>query len=324
MSEKGHIELDRQIDSIIVGVRHRKDPGDIAALMRSIEEVGLLQPVTVTPDGVLVCGWRRLEAVRRLGWRTLRVWVRSGISDRLSELLAQQDENAMRKPLSPIEATELYVELKRLHAEDGARRQAATQFGAEAPSGGENGAGHCPAPTPIRGQGDSRNQAAQTITGEQSYHRFERIAWLERVASDPHRPAAIRELAERELKAIEDGAPVMPGYTRVKEALEHAVAQQEPEDLDALAKAALARIGKGTPEGGKGADNQPTAPPKYRTLRSFVLTWAELDGWSQHYDLSELAGALKTADWERFERVVAETVAFAELLRTARTEAIPA
>ena len=53
MSDKGHIELQRQIDSIIVGVRHRRDLGDMSALMRSIEEVGLLQPITVTPDGVL-------------------------------------------------------------------------------------------------------------------------------------------------------------------------------------------------------------------------------------------------------------------------------
>ena len=77
MPDKGHIELERQIDSITVGVRHRRDLGDMSALMRSIEEVGLLQPITVTPDGVLVCGLRRLEAMRRLGKRTLSVWVRS-------------------------------------------------------------------------------------------------------------------------------------------------------------------------------------------------------------------------------------------------------
>ena len=44
---RGHIELDRRIDTIVVGVRHRKDMGDIDGLMRSIEEVGLLQPVHV-------------------------------------------------------------------------------------------------------------------------------------------------------------------------------------------------------------------------------------------------------------------------------------
>ena len=71
MSEtRGHIELDRAIDSIVVGIRHRKDPGDLNPLMESIERIGLLQPITITPEGVLVCGWRRLEAVRRLGWHS--------------------------------------------------------------------------------------------------------------------------------------------------------------------------------------------------------------------------------------------------------------
>ena len=123
MPDKGHIELERQIDSITVGVRHRKDPGELTALMKSIEEVGLLQPVTVTPDGVLICGWRRLEALRRLGRRTLSVWVRSGISDQLSHLLAQQDENEQRKPLSPVETARLYAEIKILEKEDAQRRR---------------------------------------------------------------------------------------------------------------------------------------------------------------------------------------------------------
>ena len=71
----GHIELDRALDSITVGVRYRKDPGDLKPLMESIERLGLLQPITIAPEGVLVCGWRRLEAVRQPGWRTMKVWV---------------------------------------------------------------------------------------------------------------------------------------------------------------------------------------------------------------------------------------------------------
>ena len=104
MSEtRGHIELDRALDSITVGARHRKDPGDLAKLAESIDRLGLLQPITITTDGVLVCGWRRLEAVRRLGWKSMKVWVRSGISDKLTALLAQQDDNQLHKPLNELE-----------------------------------------------------------------------------------------------------------------------------------------------------------------------------------------------------------------------------
>ncbi len=44
-------------------------------------------------------------------WRTVSVWVRSGVSTRLGHLLAEQDENAHRKPLNQLEAAALYREL---------------------------------------------------------------------------------------------------------------------------------------------------------------------------------------------------------------------
>ena len=62
----GHIELDRTVESIQVGRRHRHDLGDLDALAASIERDGLLQPITITPDGLLVCGVRRLAAIRQL------------------------------------------------------------------------------------------------------------------------------------------------------------------------------------------------------------------------------------------------------------------
>ena len=80
----GHIELDRTVASIIVGNRHRTDLGDLTALVESIARDGLLQPLTVIIDGVLVCGARRLAAIKLLGWRTVSVWVRSGVSGRLA------------------------------------------------------------------------------------------------------------------------------------------------------------------------------------------------------------------------------------------------
>jgi ParB family chromosome partitioning protein len=93
MSDSGHIQLERSVDSISVGARHRQDLGDLAPLIASIERLGLLQPITISPDGTLLCGRRRLEAIRQLKWQTVKVWVRSGISDELNSLLAQQDEN---------------------------------------------------------------------------------------------------------------------------------------------------------------------------------------------------------------------------------------
>ena len=77
----------------------------------------------------LACCWwqlgggaRRLAAIKKLGWRTVKVWVRAGITDRLGQLLAEQDDNQLHKPLTQTEQAALYQELKALMAEDAASR----------------------------------------------------------------------------------------------------------------------------------------------------------------------------------------------------------
>ena len=39
------------IAAIRLGERHRKEMGDLDRLARSIADVGLLQPIVITPDG---------------------------------------------------------------------------------------------------------------------------------------------------------------------------------------------------------------------------------------------------------------------------------
>jgi ParB family chromosome partitioning protein len=325
MPDKGHIELERQIDSITVGLRHRKDPGELTALMKSIEEVGLLQPVTVTPDGVLICGWRRLEALRRLGRRTLSVWVRSGISDQLSHLLAQQDENEQRKPLSPVETARLYAEIKMLEKEDAQRRMAATQFGGAGRDGEASGSGDSPGPC-----GDSRTRAAQLATGGNSYHRLEQINWIESITEDETLSESVREFASNMLSEIEDGAPVSPAYKRVKAAVELASkppppTNEEQDEVTRLAAEALKRVQE--EENAKqlrALRNKAKRAPRHHSPRSFTLMWSELEGWTELYDVNELAGSLKDDEWARFERVVTETIDLRDRLREARTAAASA
>src|SRR5580765_8150257 len=63
------------VEAIRVGHRHRKDMGDLEGLATSISEVGLLQPIVVRPDGMLIAGKRRLRAAARLGWTDIPVTV---------------------------------------------------------------------------------------------------------------------------------------------------------------------------------------------------------------------------------------------------------
>lgn len=320
----GHIELERSIDSIIIGHRHRTDLGDLEPLMGSIEKRGLLQPVTITPEGVLVCGRRRLEAVRRLGWRTLKVWVRSGISDGLSKLLAQQDENTLRKALTPIEQAALFAELKKLMTEDGTRRQEASRFGGhkEDVSGEGNGGEDSSPPSPYGGK--TRERAALLVSGKLGFQRYEQINALKRIVSDPPTPPVVRDLAVAALAQIEHGADVSPAYERVKAALDlgGGTLDHSPvttAELEALAEEALARVKQERARGGsrrRGTGRSET--PARRSLRAFILTWDDLAGWSQHYDPVEVGQQLAESDWVMFERVLAETQAFADEARRAR------
>ena len=66
------------IASITIGDRHRRDMGDLRALASSIADVGLLHPIVVTPDGMLIAGERRLAACKLLGWTEIPATVRSG------------------------------------------------------------------------------------------------------------------------------------------------------------------------------------------------------------------------------------------------------
>jgi len=310
MSDSGHIQLERSVDSISVGARHRQDLGDLAPLIASIERLGLLQPITISPDGTLLCGRRRLEAIRQLKWQTVKVWVRSGISDELNSLLAQQDENLLHKPLSVIEAAGLYRELKAVLAEDAARRQRATRFGAPDPEEAHGGAESAP---PSR-TGKTRNQAAELVTGSAAYNRLEQVNEIEETAADEDQPAPIRNLAQNALGSIGSGAPVNPWSTEVTNIKNSTGAQTGNElELDRLAKEALARINKPV-------KHRPKPPPRHkRSTRAFVHTWTDMDGWSSRYDPAEIGQALTDEEWALFERVLEETTTFHSQARNARS-----
>ncbi len=321
MSDRGHIELERSIASIVVGERHRRDPGDLTPLMDSLKRVGLLQPVTITPDGYLICGYRRLQAAKRLGWNTLRVWVRSGISDELTRLLAERDENVTHKPLSTMEATALYKEMKALLQEDAERRMKANQFGHESDkTAGQTGPAESAGPE-LAGLGDARRRAAEMVTGKASYNRLEQILEMERIAADRDLPKDLRKVAEDELALIRNGGPVDPGYQRVRAAKrlyelmkpgdapldEHLDDAVKDEHEDRLRRARENR-----------ARRQAEAANRKRSTRSFNLKWAEMDGWSKKYDVEQIAREIKPDDWALFLRVIDETKAFAEAVSLAK------
>src|SRR5262249_4945386 len=74
-----------------------RDMGDIAGLAASIDEIGLLQPIVVTPDGRLIAGARRLAAAKRLG----RLDIPVHVIDIDSVARGEFAENQHRKNFTP-------------------------------------------------------------------------------------------------------------------------------------------------------------------------------------------------------------------------------
>jgi len=87
------------INEITIGERLRKDLGDLSGLKASIQEIGLLHPVGVTKEGLLIFGERRLTACKELEWTDIPVTV----FDEEYLLQAECSENAIRKDLVPSE-----------------------------------------------------------------------------------------------------------------------------------------------------------------------------------------------------------------------------
>ncbi|HEX4400137.1 MAG TPA: ParB/RepB/Spo0J family partition protein [Galbitalea sp.] len=339
MSE-GHVELARAVASIRVGYRLRNELGDLDELVESIRVLGLLQPITISPDGTLICGVRRYAAVRELGWKTVNVWVRSGISTDLERMLAEQHENTLRKPFTPTEAARLYAELKPLYQEDAARRKEATQFRSDPRNPAIAGPANFAGPA-----GDARAQAARAVTGQRSDLTLERILEVQHLAQDPTAPTEVREIAVRELSALDRDRRVNGHYLVVKAAqgtgelqqlaldpaqpadvrqaatsgLQRLQALDRPEDLARVAKDALARARATNGTSGLRAPLAPRTPPAQVarfSVRAFLMTIRETDYWWLHYDPAEIGAALTAAQWEQFDDWVAQAEAFRHAARS--------
>jgi ParB/RepB/Spo0J family partition protein len=88
------------IDTIEIGERHRTDMGDLDSLARSIEEIGLLHPVVITPELKLIAGHRRIAAYRKLG----REEIPATVIDLDEVIRGEWAENAERKAFTPSES----------------------------------------------------------------------------------------------------------------------------------------------------------------------------------------------------------------------------
>ncbi len=93
--------------------RRALDQGSVNALVESIREVGLLNPITVTKDMRLVSGLHRKEACEQLGWTEIPAVIID--LDGLKAELAEIDENLVRNELTALERSDHYIRRKEIY-----------------------------------------------------------------------------------------------------------------------------------------------------------------------------------------------------------------
>ena len=111
--------IELPIAAIRIGKRTRKDLGNLKPLTESIADVGLLQPVVVTPANRLIAGCRRIYACKELGWKTIPVRV----VDLESIVEGEFAENVFRKDFTLSEVAAIAKKLRPLVEKRSRQRQ---------------------------------------------------------------------------------------------------------------------------------------------------------------------------------------------------------
>ncbi|MDD3012369.1 MAG: ParB N-terminal domain-containing protein [Candidatus Gastranaerophilales bacterium] len=113
-----------EIDKITINKRKRSSK-DIKELAESIKKIGLLNPITLNKDLVLIAGFHRLQACKQLDWKDIPATIID--ADNLTAELAEIDENLIRTSLTALENAEQLKRRKEiyelLHPESKAEEQ---------------------------------------------------------------------------------------------------------------------------------------------------------------------------------------------------------
>ena len=96
--------------------RQRSDLGDVSELMTSIESIGLLHPITINKDLLLIAGRRRFQAVINLHWDKVPVQYVEEV-DHIELIKIELEENIRRKKLDWKDEAKAVKTLHELYAQ---------------------------------------------------------------------------------------------------------------------------------------------------------------------------------------------------------------
>lgn len=111
--------------------RQRKELRGIDELAESIARIGLINPIVITDDGLLVAGERRLTACTQLGWDNISVQLTSDLDDYTLQSI-ELEENIKRENLTwqeEVDALARFHELKKANEEEWSYQDTADSLG---------------------------------------------------------------------------------------------------------------------------------------------------------------------------------------------------
>jgi len=91
------------ISEIKISKKFRQDLRDLKDIKESISELGLLHAIVVSKENELICGARRLESCKQLGWKEIPAHV-VNLEDIRRGVI---DENTLRKSFTPSEIADI-------------------------------------------------------------------------------------------------------------------------------------------------------------------------------------------------------------------------
>lgn len=221
------IDANVPVEWVRVVGRHRHELGDLASLVASIEDVGLLNPITVTRDGRLIAGQRRLEACRLLDWDTVPVRFVDSLDDAAKLLHAERDENTCRKDMLPSELAALGAALYEIEANTARERQGTrTDLGVQLHGMRTRKLEGSSGVTTVSVVGPALGMAGRT---------YSELYYAHKVATDPDLPDSERALGREALNEMDRTGAIAPPARRLRAKIR---AKREAQEVKTAALAA--------------------------------------------------------------------------------------
>ena len=102
-----------RISEIQIKKRIRKDFGNLNELTESMNIHGLMNPIVLTRDHILIAGQRRLESAKKLGWKDIEATIIDAPT-KIDKLEMEIEENIHRKDFTTDEIVDAYSKLEKL------------------------------------------------------------------------------------------------------------------------------------------------------------------------------------------------------------------